>query len=248
MTPQEWKRIADQFADHWQMFHALAVIDGKHVLIKCLRNGESLFYNYKGFYSIILLALVDADYKFLWIDIRQNGSSSDAQIFNQSELKESIENGMIGFAPADPLAQDDRLMPYFLLGDDAIALRIWLMISFSNRNMSDVQRIFNYRLSQGQGIAFSILANQFQCVLSPLLQQSNTVNSIVLACVCLHNLMHMCYPGLQNALLDQEGEQYQVILGSWRNGANLQDVDNLVGGNRISRMSKKHVFFNYLTI
>ncbi len=64
-SPQEWQRVADQFADRWQMYHAIGAIDRKHVLIKCPKRSGSLFYNYKGLYSIILLALVDGDYKFL---------------------------------------------------------------------------------------------------------------------------------------------------------------------------------------
>ncbi len=141
--------------------------------IKCPKRSGSLFYNYKGFYSIILLALVDADYKFLWVDVRQHGSSSDAQIFNQCELKEAIEDRMIGFSPTDPLPDDDRLMPYFIIGDNAFALKTWLMKPFSKHNMSDEQRIFNYKLSHARRIvenAFGILANHFQCLLSPLRQ------------------------------------------------------------------------------
>ncbi len=149
-SPQEWQRVADQFADHWQMYHAIGAIDGKHVPLKCPKKSGTVFYNYKGFYSIILLALVDGDYKFLWVDVGQNGSSSDAQIFNQCELKEVIEDGMIGFPPEDPLPKDDRPMPYFILGDDAFALKTWLMKPFSQDNMTDEQRIFNYRLSHGR--------------------------------------------------------------------------------------------------
>ncbi len=145
-------------------------------------------------------------------------------------------------------------MPYSILGDDAFALKTWLMKPFSQRNMTDEQRIFNYRLSRGRRIvenAFGILANRFQCLLSPLKQEPETVKFIVLACVCLHNLMRMRYPGLQNALLDQEDDQHHVIPGEWRNGANMQDVDNLVRGNQTAIMAKKQkeylkLYFNSL--
>ena len=53
-------------------------------------------YNYKGFFSIVLLALVDAEYGFLWIDCGSSGSCSNAQIFNRSELREMIEDGTAG--------------------------------------------------------------------------------------------------------------------------------------------------------
>ena len=96
---------------NWQMHHALRAIDGKHVVINSPYNAAYLYYKHNGFYSIILLALAESDDKFLWVDVRQNGSSSDAQIFNQCELRDAIEDGTISFPPADPLPGDNRPMP-----------------------------------------------------------------------------------------------------------------------------------------
>ena len=51
--------------------------------------------------------------------------------------------------------------------------------------------------------AFGILANRFCCLLTSLLtilkQEPEIVNTIVLACVCLHNMMRLRFPGLKNA-------------------------------------------------
>jgi hypothetical protein len=96
-TTEEWKVLADQFGTRWKFHHAVRAMDGKHIAIKCPRNGGSLCYNYKGFHSIVLLALVDADYKFMWIDAGSNGSASDAQIFNGCELKAAIQDNTVGF-------------------------------------------------------------------------------------------------------------------------------------------------------
>ena len=62
--------------------------------------------------------MVDSEYKFLWVDVGSSGSSSDAQIFNQSELKEKIEDGTLGLPPAEPLGEGGPPVHYFLLGDD----------------------------------------------------------------------------------------------------------------------------------
>ena len=98
--------------------------------IRCPRRSGSEYYNYKGFYSVVMLALVVADYRFLWADVRSNGCCSEAQIFNVCQLKQ-ISDGTIGFPNADPLPGDDRDMSH-----DAFALRTWLMKPFS-------QHIFN---------------------------------------------------------------------------------------------------------
>ena len=38
--------------------------------------------SYQGFFSIVLMAVVDTDYKFTWVHISTSGTGSDAQIFN----------------------------------------------------------------------------------------------------------------------------------------------------------------------
>ncbi len=83
----EWLQIAGLFSPWWNFHNCLGAMDGKHVTIKCPKGGGLLYFNYKKFHSIVLMALVDADYKFIWIDVGGNGSASDAPIFNSSELR-----------------------------------------------------------------------------------------------------------------------------------------------------------------
>ncbi len=68
-TPDEWRDIADCFYNKWNFPHTCAALDGKHVACRCPASSGSTYHNYKGFYSIVLLAAVDADYKFIWADI-----------------------------------------------------------------------------------------------------------------------------------------------------------------------------------
>ena len=170
-TPQEWQPIADQFAKRWNFHNCVGAIDGKHVALTCPPpppKGGSIFYNYKGFHSIILRALVDADYKFSWVDVGRDGSSGDGEVFNASELKAATDDGSVGFPEATSLPHDDKPIPYCIVGDDAFALWTWLMKPYSKRHMTLAERIFNYRLSRARRVvenAFGILAHRFQCLL-----------------------------------------------------------------------------------
>ena len=97
----------------------------------------SLYHNYKGFFSLALMALVDVhQYKFLWIDCGGVGSMSDAQIFNESELKTCLIDGSISFPVPTNLPNDDQPTPYFIIGDDAFGLRTFLMKPCVQRGLS----------------------------------------------------------------------------------------------------------------
>lgn len=91
-TPVELKAIADEF-ERWNVPHTVGAIDGKHIAIRKPPQSGGFYQNHKTFFSIIILALVDADYKFTWVDAGSMGHMSDAQIFNASELKERFEDG-----------------------------------------------------------------------------------------------------------------------------------------------------------
>ncbi|XP_052818053.1 putative nuclease HARBI1 [Mya arenaria] len=242
ITSGEWTTVAEKFERRWNVPHACGALDGKHVAIRKPANSGSLYHNYKGFFSIVLMALVDAHYNFLWIDVGGDGYMSDAMINNDSELKECLCDGSIGFPVPAPLPYDNRDTPYFLLGDDAFGLRTNMMKPYAARNLTKEQRIYNYRISRGRRIvenAFGILAQRWKVLLGTMQQQPETARLIVEACVCLHNLMRMRYPTLQNEALDHEDVNHEVVLGSWRNNANMHDVDRAKGANKDSTAAKK---------
>ena len=59
----------------------LGAIDGKHCEIQSFGKSGSLFYNYKGKFSIILFALVDANYRFMFVEVGKPGSINDASVW-----------------------------------------------------------------------------------------------------------------------------------------------------------------------
>ena len=73
-TPDECKELERDFRIRWNVPHALGALDGKNVAVKKPKNTGSLFHNYKGFFSIVMLAQVDGQYKFRWVDAGTVGS------------------------------------------------------------------------------------------------------------------------------------------------------------------------------
>uniref|UniRef100_A0A8B9HI78 DDE Tnp4 domain-containing protein n=1 Tax=Astyanax mexicanus TaxID=7994 RepID=A0A8B9HI78_ASTMX len=208
-TEAGWRHLADEWYRKWNFPHTIGAVDGKHVACKAPPNSGSEFYIYKGFFSIILLGVVSSDYKFIWADVSGNGSSSDAHIYNHSDLQAGLENGdLLGWPHPDPLPNDTQDVPYILLGDDAFSLRTHMMKPYGAKNLTREERIFNYRLSRGRRVvenAFGILANRFQVLLTTMSHHPENVRLIVKACILLHNVMRTRYPVTQNRLVDNQG-------------------------------------------
>ena len=66
---EDWRKIAKEHAEMWQLTHRIGAIDGKNISLFSPVKSGSTYFNYKGFFSIVLLALLDADYKFTYLDI-----------------------------------------------------------------------------------------------------------------------------------------------------------------------------------
>ena len=75
----------------WNVLPTVRAQNRKHIAIKKLKKlGSGNYYHHKGFFSMVPLALVDAEYIFLWTDCGPSGSCSNAQIFNRSDFGDKI--------------------------------------------------------------------------------------------------------------------------------------------------------------
>lgn len=111
---------AKNFEIRQQFPHCLGVMDRKHIIIQWPFDSNSEHYNYKGTFSIVLLALVDSNYCFIYADVGCTRKS-----------------------------YNNLALPYVFLAHDAFQLSTKLLKPNPGLHKKDsIQRIFYYRLSR----------------------------------------------------------------------------------------------------
>ena len=191
----DWQHIASDFQKKWNFPHCIGAIDGKHVIIHAPNRSGSIYYNYKGTFSVVLLALVDASYKFISVDIGAYGHQSDAGIFSNSELGRSLAPPNSLHLPNDsPITDSPYLdsLPYVVVGDEAFPLQRHVLRPYPGRNCSEEQLVYNYRHSRARRIvecAFGILAARWRVFHTKIACKVETVVKIIKATTVLHNML-----------------------------------------------------------
>ncbi|XP_050315429.1 uncharacterized protein LOC126749803 [Anthonomus grandis grandis] len=248
-----WRNIAEGFSEKWQLPHCVGAIDGKHVIIQAPPKSGSTYYNYKGSHSIVLMALCDANYKFIMVDIGAEGRHSDGGIFKNSNMGRLIATNNLNFPPPCALIDNGDEVNFYICGDEAFPLSTCLMRPYPGRFLPQIKRIFNYRLSRGRRVvenAFGILSAKWRVYRKPIIAQEETVRSIVKATVCLHNfLIGAEKKYVSPTLVDREDIEGQQIDGEWRNYAtsNLPNIKrtstNMYGRTADIMRNKLATFF-----
>ena len=141
-TEEQWKSIAENFQESWNFPNCIGSLDGKHINLKCPNNSGSYYFNYKGTFSIVLMGLVDANYKFLYIDVGCNGRISDGGVFHNCRLLKALEQNSLNIHSVGELPNDGRKLPYVIVGDDAFSLKTYLMKPYPHQHLSREKRIF----------------------------------------------------------------------------------------------------------
>ncbi|KAE8738274.1 hypothetical protein FOCC_FOCC016250, partial [Frankliniella occidentalis] len=164
LTPEFWRRKSAEFEAKWDFPMCLGAIDGKHCTVQKFPMRGSECYNYKFGNSIVLLAVSDAKYKFIAVDVGARGREHDAGVFDRSEFGMLYDNHQLKLPPS--VYNNDLMtpLPYVFIGDNAFALDTHLIVPFESSSKPE-EVVFNYRLSRARRVvenAFGILAARFR--------------------------------------------------------------------------------------
>ena len=243
---EDWQRTEARFAQRWNFPNCVGALDGKHIVIQAPNNSGSMFYNYKGTFSVVLMGLVDADYKFTHVDIGDYGSNSDGGIFKNSKFGQAFMNNKLGIPGPKTLDNwpEGAVLPHCIVADEAFPLRCDLMRPYPRTNnrqtLPEDQKLFNYRLSRTRRIvenAFGILAQRWRIFNRRINLLPKNVNRVVKACVVLHNYLtepgkdlHEIHRKLnpdQDPYLQDNGAILDIDHFGFANSANVRAIRNL---------------------
>ncbi|XP_055618931.1 uncharacterized protein LOC129764142 [Toxorhynchites rutilus septentrionalis] len=230
---EEWQDIGVGFHSRWNFPGCYGAIDGKHITIQAPPNCGSEYYNYKGTNSIVLMAIVDHDYCFRYVDIGSYGRNADGGIFQKCSLYSHLENNIL--LPENGV----------LVGDDAFPLKPYLLKPYKNTPTKE-EKIFNYRLSRARRIVengFGILASRFRILGKPIQVREDTAMKIVLCACTLHNWLRMSASKTYTppGTIDYEDIiNFEINLGQWRSEIEgLRSIQRSRMNNRSKAIAEK---------
>lgn len=192
-TVDMWLEILETFYLKTDFPNCVGTIDGKH--IRCInpRRGGSNFFNYKKYFSVVLMAVADANLRFVAIDVGAYGKEGDSTVFRDSPLGRKLYSATLNLPPPRNFPNTNgNPQPFVMVGDEAFRLSTHLLRPYPARNLNPTKRVFNYRLSRCRRTvecAFGVLANKWRIFHTPILVQPVFIDDIVKASCVLHNFV-----------------------------------------------------------
>jgi hypothetical protein len=192
-TKETGLQISDLFYKKTNFPNCLGAIDGKYIRCKNPNHAGSLYFNYKKYFSIVLMAVVDANLNFISIDVGAYGREADPSVFRESVFRQKLYSNLLQIPEPRALPSSENNIQHFVfVAVEAFGLHTNVMRPFPGRGLNDTRRIFNYRLSRARRTvecAFGVLTNKWRVLHTAILVKPEYCDDIVKACCILHNFV-----------------------------------------------------------
>lgn len=149
-----WQTCADQgTAKIWQQIFLLQGIINNGTFATSWSVAFLMwitFYIFQGTFSIVLVAIVDASYRFVMVDAGAPGRHSDGGVFKATSFGRQLQDEVLVFPVPARLPRSRKVAPHVFDGDEAFQLRPDFMRPYPGKHVLPAQRVFNYRLSRAR--------------------------------------------------------------------------------------------------
>lgn len=193
-TRREINQSKESFMEKFQFPGVVGALDGTHIAIVKPKEDEHNFINRKGFHSINVLIVCDANLKILFINANYPGSSHDSFVWRNSGLRQHLlHNHMLNVTRGA-----------WLLGDSGYPLEPFVMTPIANAAVNSPEARYNDAHTRARNCVercIGVLKTRFRCLLRERVARYDPqfVGKLVNVCAALHN---MCLD--HNLQLDEE--------------------------------------------
>lgn len=220
-----------------------------------------MYFNYKKTFSVVLMAVCDARYRFTLFEVGAYGSDSDGGILSRSFLGKALYEDTLNLPKGTArLPGSDKETSCYFVADGAFQMSTNVMRPYPGRFLDEQKRIFNYRLSRARRTienTFGILSARWRIFQRSIHAGPEVVDKFVIAAMCLHNFLktlndkktpqqqQYCPP----QFTDRETSEGNIIEGEWR----LQSQSDFIrpigncGAHRATRDAyiMRHILSSY---
>uniref|UniRef100_A0A336L2I1 CSON003839 protein n=1 Tax=Culicoides sonorensis TaxID=179676 RepID=A0A336L2I1_CULSO len=189
-TQQKIEEITAGFESEWKFIQVYGAVDGCQIEIQPPGITKTDFINYKGWFSLNVLACCDFRYRITYLNIGSPGRVHDSHIFEESKLKEQHSNNELFYINSKII--NGYRVPCLILGDSAFRLRNYVMKPYPFvPTMNPIQRHFNYLLSKSRRVienVFGHIIARWRILSRPLEFGMSNSRRIIRATFLLHNI------------------------------------------------------------
>lgn len=167
----------------------IGAVDGCHIRICPPKESAIDYYNFKGSHSIILFAVADARYRYIYFNVGSPGKNSDSNVLKKTSLNKALESNLFDSVERE---MGNAKLPVCLIGDSAFPLSKHLMKPYAESLlMSEEQKFYNLKLCGARRIIENVFGRtkaRFRRVYKNMEGDIPKLKKIILACCVLNNI------------------------------------------------------------
>ena len=207
------QQYIDNFESKWGVPQCIGAIDSSHIPVSPPTLCHTDYYNCKGWYSVLIQAVVDYKYCFLDICNGWPGSVHDACMRAHSTLKKANSGQLLSCTTKIICGAS---VPVFVIGDSAHPMLPWLMKPYDQPSVECAESTYSYRISRGR-IVVEIVFGRLKACWRRLLKRNEmlikNVPTVISAACVLHKMCEI------------HGESFDELWVSDNGSSNLAQPD-----------------------